>query len=278
MPVLVATALAYVYESIAHPVALFSICISAVSIQIATNLHNDAQDFLNGTDTEMRVGPTRITQSGSASPEQTRNAAWLFFIVALVCGSYLVWLGGTVIAIIGILSILSGYAYSAGPWPISRSPLGEVFVLVFFGIIAVSASGYLLSGVWIPESFLYGIVVGCPASAVLLLNNYRDSENDAKTGRKTLSILLRPRASIFLYVTLMLLPFGILYFITPNTLSMWLPMLALVIVFFTLYRILTITHKSDLNTCLAMSAGSQIAICLLLCAGLILDFTTNSPL
>jgi len=273
MPILVATAFTYVYTNILFPFALLCICLSAVSIQIATNLHNDARDYLNGTDSEARIGPTRITQSGAATAKQTLNAAYFFFAIAVLFGCYLVWLGGSSIAFIGLASLIAGYSYSAGPYPISRTPFGEAFVLVFFGIVAVSATSYLLSGVWTPDSFLYGLFVGCPACAVLLINNYRDAEGDKETGRKTLSILLGSQLSVCVYAGLMLAPFIIIAFITPAYSGAWLSMLALIIVLPTIYLIATVSRKSELNKYLGISAASQVVMCSLLSIGMVLDAT-----
>jgi len=170
MPILVAYALALVFGKIIHPETVWVIVIAALCIQIATNLHNDAQDYLNGTDDQGRIGPKRITQSGLSSPQQTKNAAYLFFLVAGLCGLYLVWVGGVIVCVIGLASMLAGLGYSSGPYPISRSPLGEIFVLGFFGIVAVTTSYFLLTGEWSQRSLIAGVCVGLPACAVLLVN------------------------------------------------------------------------------------------------------------
>ncbi len=272
MPVLVAYAQASIFSVIVNPQALLVITLAALSIQIATNLHNDAADYLNGTDGEDRIGPQRITQSGQAEPQQTRNAAYLFFAIAFCCGLYLVWLGGWPIAVIGATSLVAGLAYSAGPYPISRSPLGEIFVLIFFGFFAVGGTFYLLTGTLITKTLIGGLCVGLLACAVLLINNYRDLENDKLAGRKTLAILIGDNGCKLLYTALMLAPFFILPRLGISYFSIFLPLFSIFIAFRAIYLVLVITERKDLNRVLALSAACQTVMCLLYAIGLILDY------
>lgn len=177
--------------------------VSAAAIQIGTNLHNDAVDTLNGTDTEERVGPTRISQKGWLSPQQVLRAAWAAFALAVLSGLYLVAIGGWPILAIGVISIAAAWGYSSGPWPISRGPFGELFVLVFFGLVAVGGIAWLHTGTLSPAAILVGLVVGLPASMVLLINNARDIESDRRAGRHTLAIALGRRGSVRLVVVFM---------------------------------------------------------------------------
>jgi len=272
MPILVAYSLASVFGNIINPEALAIITVAALSIQIATNLHNDAADYLNGTDDTNRIGPTRITQSGLSSPEQTRKASYVFFGIAFLCGLYLVWIGGWPIALIGATSLIAGLGYSAGPYPISRSPFGELFVLVFFGFIAVSGTYFLLTGEWSEKSLLAGLCIGSHACAVLLINNYRDLENDKVAGRKTLAILIGPNFSKILYAILMLLPFFIIPRLGIPYFSIFLPLFPVFIAMWAIYKVLIITDKTELNKCLALSAGCQTLMCVLYSFGLLLDY------
>lgn len=169
---------------------LISAALAAMLIQIGTNLHNDAVDSLNGTDRPDRVGPVRVTQRGWVTPRQMLTATAVAFALAAIAGSWLVVLGGWPVLLIGAASILSAWSYSSGPWPISRGPLGELFVLLFFGLIAVGTIAWLHSGTLSPAALLVGLVVGLPATMVLLINNARDIETDRRAGRKTLAILL----------------------------------------------------------------------------------------
>ncbi len=183
----------------------------AVLIQIGTNLFNDANDGERGADGPDRLGPVRITGAGLAQPRQVRRAAQACFILALVAGAYLVVVGGVPILVIGLVSLVSGYAYSSGPRPLSHGPFSEVFVIVFFGLIAVAGSYYLQSAK-LPDArvILTGIAVGCYAAAVLLVNNLRDQAADSRAGRQTLAIRLGMRGSRWLYGFLVLAPFPVL--------------------------------------------------------------------
>lgn len=273
MPILVATSFAFQQDVLIHVEALLAIILASISIQIATNLHNDAQDYLNGTDQHSRIGPIRITQSQLASPSQTKNAAYAFFLIAIICGLYLVWLGGVIICLIGLACLLAGYGYSAGPYPISRSPLGEVFVLLFFGIIAVCVTFYLLSGIWFLSSIILGVCVGSPACAVLLVNNTRDLQNDYLAGRKTLSILIGEKTSKGLYSLLMVLPLLIIPFYGQGPFTSWLIFLALPLVIRAIVFIYSATKKEHLNKCLIMSAACQVIMCIALSIGMLMDKT-----
>jgi 1,4-dihydroxy-2-naphthoate octaprenyltransferase len=183
----------------------------AVLIQIGTNLFNDARDGERGADGPDRIGPVRITGSGLAQPRQVRRAAVACFVAALVAGLYLIVVGGLPILAIGIASLVAGYAYSSGPRPLSHGPFSEVYVIVFFGLIAVAGSHYLQSGV-MPEAavLLTGIAVGSYAAAVLLVNNLRDTAADLRAGRRTLAGRLGTTGAKWLYGFLLLAPFPLL--------------------------------------------------------------------
>ncbi|WP_135078411.1 1,4-dihydroxy-2-naphthoate octaprenyltransferase [Terasakiella sp. SH-1] len=240
------------------------ILMAALSIQMATNLFNDAHDFLNGTDQTSRIGPTRITQSGLASAQQTKNAAIFFMGLATLCGGALLYSGGWIVALLGTLALICAYSYSAGPWPIARSPFGEVFVLGFFGLAAFSVSFFLITGQWATNGLLYGIAIGLPACAILLLNNYRDLENDVQAGRRTLAICLGDQGTKILFPLLVITPYPILGYIAPSPFFLaGLPLSLLVI-----FKFLNITDKRQLNPALGLCALSQIVMCL----GLIIGF------
>lgn len=183
----------------------------AVLIQIGTNLLNDAKDGERGADGPDRIGPLRITGAGLANPKQVRRAALACFVAALIAGIYLVFVGGMPILLIGLASLVSGYAYSSGRRPLSHGPFSEVYVIVFFGLVAVAGSHYLQSK-QLPEGavLLTGIAIGCYAAAVLLVNNLRDTAADLRAGRRTLAGRLGTRATQLLYGFLVLLPFPLL--------------------------------------------------------------------
>ena len=183
----------------------------ALLIQIGTNLFNDANDGERGADGPDRIGPLRITGAGLAQPKQVRRAAIACFVAALLAGVYLVVVGGMPILVIGLVSLVSGYAYSSGQRPLSHGPFSEVYVIVFFGLVAVAGSNYLQSG-QLPDDavLLTGIAIGCYAAAVLLVNNLRDMAADIRAGRKTLAIRLGTPRAQWLYGFLLLVPFPML--------------------------------------------------------------------
>jgi len=198
-PVFAGSVVGWIESGTFRPDILIAGALAAAAIQIGTNLHNDAVDTLNGTDTPDRIGPVRVTQRGWVTPVQMLRASHLVFAMAFVFGSYLVALGGLPILLIGLVSVIAAYGYSSGPWPISRGPFGELFVLVFFGLIAVGAIAWLHTGQLSSAAVLVGLVVGLPASMVLLINNARDIETDRLAGRKTLAIVLGRRGSLRLF-------------------------------------------------------------------------------
>ena len=198
-PVLAGSVVGWIESGGFRPDILLAGALAAAAIQIGTNLHNDAVDTLNGTDNDKRVGPVRITQRGWATPQQMLRASHIVFALAFVFGSYLVALGGLPILLIGVISVIAAYGYSSGPWPISRGPLGELFVLVFFGLVAVGGIAWLHTGQLTTAAVLVGLVVGLPASMVLLINNARDIETDRAAGRRTLAIVLGRKGSLRLF-------------------------------------------------------------------------------
>lgn len=183
----------------------------AVLIQVGTNLFNDAGDGARGADGPDRIGPPRLTGAGLATVGQVRTAAMVSFGAALAAGIYLALVGGMPIVTVGVASLLAGYAYSSGPAPISYRPWGEVYVIAFFGVVAVAGSYYLQTPV-LPDWRVVatGIAIGMPSAAVLLVNNVRDLVPDRRAGRCTLAILLGARRARWIYAALMLAPFALL--------------------------------------------------------------------
>ena len=145
-PVVVGTALAYATEGRLHWPAMLAALTASMLIQIATNLHNDAADFQRGGDGPDRIGPPRVTAFGLLAGSTVNRAAYACFALAALIGCYLIWVGGWPIFLLGVLSILSGWAYTGGPFPIAYTPLGELFVIVFFGLGAVGGTYWLCTG------------------------------------------------------------------------------------------------------------------------------------
>lgn len=208
-PVLLGTALAWADGSVHHWLALWAALGCALLIQIGTNLHNDVVDFERGTDRASRIGPLRVTAAGWVSPSAMHRATVWSYGLAVVIGLYLVAQGGWPILLAGVSSLLAGRAYSGGPRPLSHTALGELFVLVFFGLVAVAGSHWLQSGAPSLDAWLCGAAVGLPAAAVLLVNNYRDLDDDVRSGRCTLVARLGRARARSVYFVMMLLPFGL---------------------------------------------------------------------
>ena len=212
-PVLLATALAWTGAApISHIEVPLVILLCAIAIQAGTNLFNDKQDYINGTDGAdgaQRLGPPRVTALGWALPHQVSTAGLTAFLIALLGGLYLITIGGWPIYILGLASLGAGYLYSHGPYPISRSPFGELVVIVFFGVAAVTGATYLHTGEVTLEALVWGVAIGLPAGAVLLLNNVRDEIGDRQSGRRTLAILIGIKASRVLYAMLVLTPYAL---------------------------------------------------------------------
>jgi 1,4-dihydroxy-2-naphthoate octaprenyltransferase len=173
--------------------------LASAAIQIGTNLWNDAADAASGVDGPERLGPPRLTSLGLLNAGAVRRAAAGAFAVAALAGAYLAVLGGWPILLIGVVSLALGYGYSMGPRPMSGLPFGEALVIAFFGLVAVAGT-MLLHGATPDAAALHlGLVTGLPAAAVLLLNNHRDREGDARGGRRTLAIVIGPNGSRALY-------------------------------------------------------------------------------
>jgi 1,4-dihydroxy-2-naphthoate octaprenyltransferase len=250
--------------------ALTLIC--AVLIQVGTNLLNDVSDFERGNDRADRVGPTRITAAGWATPGEVRTAARVVFGLALLCGAVLVWQGGLAILAIGLLSLLFAWAYSGGTRPVSYGPWGEVCVLLFFGLVAVGGTYYLQARAWSLATLPAGLAMGSMAAAVLLLNNYRDLAADAAAGRRTLAAVLGPAGARWLYALLLLLPLAVPPWLALRTGSGLVAVTTIVMAPLVLSLILRMRRRQGpaLNPVLGQTALSQLAFGLLLAGTLLL--------
>jgi 1,4-dihydroxy-2-naphthoate octaprenyltransferase len=206
VPVVVGLALAARSGPIDVPVALVTL-VAAVLIQVGTNLANDYYDFVAGADTSERLGPPRITQAGLAAPAVVRCAAFAVLAAAAVAGLVLVAVGGWPILLIGVASLLAAVAYTGGPWPLAYHGLGDVFVFVFFGVVAVNGTVWLQHGHvgWL--SLLVSLPVGCLATAILVVNNLRDLPTDARAGKRTLAVRIGAAATRRQHACLVAAPF-----------------------------------------------------------------------
>src|SRR5690606_8790700 len=196
-PVLVGTALAG-HEGEFDPIAFVAALLGALFIQVGTNLSNDYSDARRGADTEDRLGPVRVTAGGLVPPRQVLIATYVTFGLAVLCGIYLIVVAGWVLLAIGAASILAGVLYTGGPRPYGYAGLGELFVFLFFGIVAVTGSYYVQTQELLWEAFVASVPVGCIATAILVVNNVRDLETDRRAGKRTLAVRLgRARTRTF---------------------------------------------------------------------------------
>jgi 1,4-dihydroxy-2-naphthoate octaprenyltransferase len=162
----------------------------ALLLQVAANLANDLSDFRRGADTPDRLGPTRVAASGLVTPRRLEAAIALVVALAGVAGLYLAWVGGPVLLAVGLLAVLAALAYTGGPWPYGYRGLGEVFVFVFFGLVAVVGTAYLQALRLEPLFWLAAIPVGALITAILVVNNLRDLPTDRAAGKRTLAVIL----------------------------------------------------------------------------------------
>src|ERR687889_2010886 len=193
-PVLVGTALAMTVADL-RVGGFVAALLGAVFIQVGTNLSNDYSDARRGADTEDRLGPVRVTAGGLVPPRQVLIATYVSFGLAVLCGIYLIAVAGPILLLIGAASILAGVLYTGGPRPYGYEGLGEVFVFLFFGLVAVTGSYYVHTEDLAWQAFALAVPVGLLASAILVVNNVRDLETDRRAGKRTLAVRLgRPRA------------------------------------------------------------------------------------
>jgi 1,4-dihydroxy-2-naphthoate octaprenyltransferase len=273
VPVMVGTALAAaVGNDVRWDLAAAALA-GAGAIQIGTNLYNDLLDHERGADTHGRLGPVRATQAGLLPPWQVRLAAGASFLVAVACGIPLVLAGGWPILTLGLLSLLFGYAYTGGPFPLAYHGLGELFVLIFFGFGAVGGTFWLHAARLVPEVAVAATQVGFLACGLLAVNNLRDVEEDARTRKRTLVVLLGPRfgrgevvaftAGPFLVGAAWALPGG-------RVLPALLPLLAFPLALAALRIVLREAPGPRYNAALARAAALQLGFGLLLSLGLVL--------
>jgi 1,4-dihydroxy-2-naphthoate octaprenyltransferase len=272
-PVLVGTALAG-FVHVFHPLRFIAALLGAVFIQVGTNLSNDYSDARRGADAEDRLGPVRVTAGGLVPPRRVLVATYVSFGVAVLFGVYLIVVAGWQLLLVGAASILAGVLYTGGPRPYGYEGLGEVFVFLFFGIVAVAGSYFVQVKHLSWEAFALAVPVGLIAAGILVVNNVRDIDSDRRAGKRTLAVRLgRNRTRVMfaavVYLAYLLAPvtwiFGPL---KPWLLLSWLtlPLAAEVT------RIVrNHTDGPSLNQALARTGLLQLTFCALLSAGLLLS-------
>jgi 1,4-dihydroxy-2-naphthoate octaprenyltransferase len=194
-----------------QPLPALAALLVALLLQIGSNVANDVFDFERGTDTSERQGPLRVTQAGLLSPSQVKRGMWIVFGLAAVCGLYLAYLRGWTVILIGVAAIISAIAYTGGPFPLGYYGLGDLFVFIFFGVAAVAGTYYVQAGTVSAAAWWMSIPIGLIITAILVVNNLRDLENDRKAGKHTLAVRLGENATKIEYVLCM----GIAYLLLP---------------------------------------------------------------
>lgn len=221
VPVVVGTACAWALGGFRAGPALGALLV-AIFVQIGTNFANDVFDYEKGADTGERLGPTRAVQAGLLSARSVRIGMVVVFGLAVVSGAYLALVAGWPLAIIGIVAILSGLAYTGGPYPLAYHGLGDIFVLIFFGFVAVCGTVYVQLG-FVPTIAVWASVpVGCLATGILVVNNVRDRETDAQAGKRTLAVRLGRRGGLAEYGTLLLAAYLVPVGLVIYGFSLWL--------------------------------------------------------
>jgi 1,4-dihydroxy-2-naphthoate octaprenyltransferase len=209
-PVVVGCAVAASHGSFALTPAVAA-CLVALLLQVAANFANDVADFRKGADTSARLGPTRVTQSGLLTPRQVTMATVVVLALAAVPGLYLVWLGGPGLAVVGLLAMAAAVTYTAGPKPFGYLGLGEVFVFVFFGPLAVAGTTYVMTGSLSALAVAASVPVGCLITAILVVNNLRDIDTDRASDKRTLAVRIGAEATRWEYASLL----GVAYLAPP---------------------------------------------------------------
>lgn len=177
-------------RGVADPLPALAALVGALLLQVATNLANDYWDHLKGGDTEDRVGPTRVVQAGLLSPGVVLRAMWGVLALATLVGGYLVWVGGWPILAIGLAALLCAVIYTGGPFPLAYHGLGDVFVFLFFGPVAVAGTWWVQAGTFEPDLLVAGAGMGALVTAILVVNNLRDRETDEAAGKRTMAVRL----------------------------------------------------------------------------------------
>jgi 1,4-dihydroxy-2-naphthoate octaprenyltransferase len=270
-PVLVGCAVAWAMGGfhLATAIAAFAV---ALLLQIAANLANDVADFRRGADTAERLGPVRVTQSGLIRPERVAMATAMVLALAAIPGLYLVWRGGVVLAGLGLLAMLAAVAYTAGPKPFGYLGLGEVFVFLFFGPVAVIGTAFVMTGAVSPLAVSAAIPMGCLITAILVVNNLRDIETDREAGKRTLAVRIGREATRREYALLLAVAYAappmmvVLGIAEPWVLLAWA---TFPLAFVLMRQVSTVTDRA-LNPVLGGTARLCLWFAIALSAGIVL--------
>lgn len=275
-PVIVGTALAYrdrgevlwTYAALALAGGLL--------IQIATNFINDAIDFRKGADTHERLGPLRVTQAGLLDAETVMRGSYVCLFLAALCGIPMVYRAGWPLLVVGLLSIAMAYLYTGGPYPLAYHGLGELFVMIFFGVAAVGGTYFVLTLEYGLDPFLMGIAVGSLAVAILAINNLRDIAGDRVAGKRTMAVRIGERAARGEVAVFALLPFVLVVVMAfaASDLRLLAPLAALPLALALVVRVYRSSGVA-LNRCLAMAGALQWAFAVAFAAGVLFGIASR---
>jgi 1,4-dihydroxy-2-naphthoate polyprenyltransferase len=272
-PVLVGTALA-AYEDEFHVLPFLAAMVGSTFIQIGTNLSNDYSDARRGADTEDRLGPVRVTAGGLMPPKHVLAGTYIAFGIAVAAGLYLAAVAGWELLVVGVASILAGVLYTGGPRPYGYEGLGELFVFVFFGIVAVVGSYYVQTEELRWEAFALAVPVGLLSSAILVVNNVRDIDTDRRAGKHTLAVKLGRERARVLFTAMVVLSFAApVVILAFGGLTPWL-LITLAALPLAVPLIKTVSSRSDgpaLNGALAGTGRLLAVFSVLLSAGVLLS-------
>ncbi len=272
-PVIVGVGLA-VEAGVFAPLPAIAALVGAALIQVGTNFANDYYDAIQGADTDDREGFTRVVASGLIEPAEVKRAMWLTFAAAIAVGTYLVYVGGVPILVIGLASVAAGIAYTGGPYPLGYHGLGDLFVFVFFGVIAVTGTYYVQAAALAAGAFPLGVpdgtitlaavVASLPIAAlstnILVVNNVRDLKEDAQTGKRTLAVRFGYRFSRAQFLALLGLAYAApLWFLARGDgVAVLLPLTTLPLAVVVAHTVVTETAGEMLNPALE-STGKLLA-------------------
>ncbi|MFP2934371.1 1,4-dihydroxy-2-naphthoate polyprenyltransferase [Pyxidicoccus sp. 3LG] len=271
VPVLVGTALAFGL-GVGRLLPALAALLGAVLIQIGTNFINDYYDFKKGADTHERLGPVRVTQSGLIAPGTVLAGAAVCFALATAVGLYLVVVGGWPIIAIGVASLVCGFAYTGGPYPLGYHGLGDLFVFLFFGLVAVTGTYYVQAGTVDPAAWWAAVPVGASGTMLIVVNNLRDATTDVKAGKRTLVVRFGTGMGKAEYVLLLALSYATPFAMYALGLAgpwVFLALLSLPLAVPPLRRVLK-AQGAALNPALGGTARLQLFYGLLFAAGLYL--------
>lgn len=272
VPILVGASLAWGDQQFRWDTTLVAL-FCAFAIQIGTNFANDYFDYVKGADTSERIGFERATAAGLISPQKMLLATYITMGIAFLAGLYLVWIGGWIILFIGVLSLLFGIAYTGGPYPLGYNGLGDIFVFIFFGLIAVTGTYYVNALEWSFLSLIASVPVGALCVNILVVNNLRDIDQDRIAGKKTLGVLFGEFALKIEYLAMILISLAIpiiLYLLYSYSLWILLPLLSIPLAINLLNQVWNHTDKKILNDTLENTAKYMLVFGIMFSIGLII--------